>query len=247
MSDVIVVDGWSALGYLLVGERIVAVDPGVPRLARRMVAVVTEQLRRPASDIAWAVATHYHFDHISGVPELMRLTGCRAAMPAQVRAHFCIGEPLRYPPVRRAWHMLTSPRHTKNPMPRLNDVREAPRLGLPWGNRRDVFPVDRWLDEGDAVPDAPGWTVLATPGHTPDSLCFWHEASRALISGDTVLGSVRIGAKGNAYCWSRTKTKTSLQRLEKMPVRTLYPGHGCVIEGENILVGVPDRIENDLW
>jgi glyoxylase-like metal-dependent hydrolase (beta-lactamase superfamily II) len=45
--------------------------------------------------------------------------------------------------------------------------------------------VDRVLREGDEVA---GFTVLATPGHTPGHLAFWRESDRALILGDVLNG-----------------------------------------------------------
>lgn len=89
------------------------------------------------------------------------------------------------------------------------------------------------LTEGDVV-DVAGvrLDVLATPGHSADSLCFVLGEDAAVITGDTVLGRGTAvihhpdGALG-AYL-------DSLRRLdelvEELGVRLLLPGHGGVVQ-----------------
>ncbi|MCD2189912.1 MBL fold metallo-hydrolase [Actinomycetospora soli] len=67
--------------------------------------------------------------------------------------------------------------------------------------------------------------VLATPGHTTDSLCFVIDGDGSVLTGDTVLGRGTTvlgdhhGALGDYL--------TSLERLAGLPAgTTLLPGHG---------------------
>lgn len=87
--------------------------------------------------------------------------------------------------------------------------------------------VDRWLDGGKPV-EAAGLRlqVLETPGHTPGGLCFWHEESRSLFSGDTLFaGSVgRSDFEGSSHEQLISSIRRSLLPLAD-PV-SLYPGHG---------------------
>lgn len=74
--------------------------------------------------------------------------------------------------------------------------------------------------------------VIATPGHTSDSLCFHLPADRAVLTGDTVLGrgttvvSHPDGRLGDYL--------DSLRRLQAMTidgdVDTVLPGHGPVLD-----------------
>jgi glyoxylase-like metal-dependent hydrolase (beta-lactamase superfamily II) len=89
------------------------------------------------------------------------------------------------------------------------------------------------LAEGDVV--AAGdleLRVVATPGHTSDSLSFVVPSERAVLTGDTVLGRgttvvAHPDGKLGAYL-------DSLQRLrdlaEAQGLTTVWPGHGPVID-----------------
>ncbi|EDY51201.1 hydrolase [Streptomyces clavuligerus] len=74
--------------------------------------------------------------------------------------------------------------------------------------------------------------VVATPGHTSDSLSFHLPADRAVLTGDTVLGR---GTTMVAHPDGRLGDYLdSLRRLRSLTVddgvRTVLPGHGPVLE-----------------
>jgi glyoxylase-like metal-dependent hydrolase (beta-lactamase superfamily II) len=79
------------------------------------------------------------------------------------------------------------------------------------------------LGEGDVVAAAGVEVrVLATPGHTSDSLCF--TVGDAVLTGDTVLGR---GTTVVAHPDGRLADYLdSLRRLEDLGRRTVLPGHG---------------------
>ena len=67
-----------------------------------------------------------------------------------------------------------------------------------------------------------------TPGHTRDSLCYWDVSESNLFTGDLVLGtgtSVLDDAPGALGDYLG-----SLERLMKLGPKTIYPGHGPVVE-----------------
>lgn len=66
--------------------------------------------------------------------------------------------------------------------------------------------------------------VLATPGHSVDSLCYYIEEDGVLFTGDTVLGV------GTTVVGDIDSYRASLQRLLELPnLRILCPGHGPLI------------------
>lgn len=89
------------------------------------------------------------------------------------------------------------------------------------------------LGEGDVVAvDGLEIHVVATPGHTSDSLSFLLSAEGAVLTGDTVLGR---GTTVVAHPDGRLGAYLdSLDRLHALAaaheVRTIWPGHGPVID-----------------
>jgi glyoxylase-like metal-dependent hydrolase (beta-lactamase superfamily II) len=93
----------------------------------------------------------------------------------------------------------------------------------------DVVP-DRVIGEGDTIEGSEwGLDVLHTPGHAPNHLCFLLEEERVLFTGDTVLDGmysvVSPQRGGDMAVYLQT-----LERLRKLRVSRLCPGHGDVIE-----------------
>ena len=92
------------------------------------------------------------------------------------------------------------------------------------------FVVDRTIGEGDTIEGTEfGLEVLHTPGHAPNHLCFLLEEERVLFTGDTVLEgmwSVVSPARGGDMA---VYVKT-LERLKKLRLSRICPGHGDVIE-----------------
>ncbi len=98
------------------------------------------------------------------------------------------------------------------------------------GSKREPgLKVDRVIGEGDLVDGTEfGLEVLSTPGHAPDHLCFLLEEERLLFTGDTVLQgttSVIHPPKGDLAVYL-----TTLERLRKLRLSRIAPGHGDVIE-----------------
>jgi glyoxylase-like metal-dependent hydrolase (beta-lactamase superfamily II) len=66
-------------------------------------------------------------------------------------------------------------------------------------------------------------TALHTPGHSSDHLAFWLDGDRVVFTGDLVLGrgsSMVTYPEGDVAAYLR-----SLERLEALRPRTLFPGH----------------------
>lgn len=85
------------------------------------------------------------------------------------------------------------------------------------------------LRDGDTITLGPAsLTVWHTPGHSPDSVCFYvaaadsAEGAPLLISGDTLFVS-KCGRTSEPFIMELYE---SLQRLKTLPAETVvYPGH----------------------
>jgi hydroxyacylglutathione hydrolase len=83
-------------------------------------------------------------------------------------------------------------------------------------------------EEGDKIDigDEEYLEVIHTPGHSKGSICLYEPVSKSLFSGDTVFpggGFGRMDFEGS----EPDKMLGSIEKLTKLDVKTLYPGHGA--------------------
>lgn len=93
----------------------------------------------------------------------------------------------------------------------------------------------RVLADGDTV-SGDGWTLeaIATPGHTSNHLAFALRETRALFSGDHVMGwSTTIVSPPDG---DMAAYMASLEKLMTRDDRVYYPGHGDAVENPQRLV-----------
>jgi glyoxylase-like metal-dependent hydrolase (beta-lactamase superfamily II) len=78
-------------------------------------------------------------------------------------------------------------------------------------------------------------TVLHTPGHAPDHICFWDSSSRDLFVGDMLVlgGTVMIPAGRGG---DMTAYLASLDRLARLQPARALAGHGAIIDQPAALI-----------
>lgn len=89
-----------------------------------------------------------------------------------------------------------------------------------------------WLplrDGGEVAAGNERLRVLHTPGHARDHVCFWHEPTRTLFSGDMMTASTTIMVPPAARGGSLRAYLASLRRLAALEPAVAWPGHGAVI------------------
>jgi glyoxylase-like metal-dependent hydrolase (beta-lactamase superfamily II) len=91
---------------------------------------------------------------------------------------------------------------------------------VPWEPLEDLAEIEA----GDAV-----LRVIHTPGHAPDHVGFWHEASRVLLSGDLAMrgGTIWIPARLQGDLGAYL---ASLKRVIDLEPARLLPAHGSPID-----------------
>jgi glyoxylase-like metal-dependent hydrolase (beta-lactamase superfamily II) len=102
---------------------------------------------------------------------------------------------------------------------------------MPWPERDARWPAG-WqpLADGDIVEAGDTTlTVLHTPGHAPDHLCFWHESTRSVFSGDLALSGTTVWIPGNEHGDVAAYIR-SLERILALEPARLYPAHGPIVE-----------------
>lgn len=126
--------------------------------------------------------------------------------------------------------------------------RSAAFAKRPWPGEDDQYDVIwRPLADNEAI-DAGGEQLVAlhTPGHSPDHVAFWHQASRTVLTGDlVVLGSsvmIHTSRGGNLGQYL-----ASLARLQALEPARLLPAHGPPInDPQAVLAGyIAHRLERE--
>lgn len=90
--------------------------------------------------------------------------------------------------------------------------------------------VDFRLDDGDLIKSGDvKLRVIHAPGHTKGSICLYDEKNKILFSGDTVFaGSFgRVDFPGS----SSREMKQTLEKLSKLDIDKILPGHGAIVWG----------------
>jgi glyoxylase-like metal-dependent hydrolase (beta-lactamase superfamily II) len=119
------------------------------------------------------------------------------------------------------------PDHAAGVMAIAHEYPDARCFKSPWPEQDERYPVD-WLriDEGDSFAiGGERLVALHTPGHAPDHVAFWHQASRTAFTGDLVVqgSSVMIHASRGG---DLAQYLHSLERLVALAPSRLLPAHG---------------------
>jgi glyoxylase-like metal-dependent hydrolase (beta-lactamase superfamily II) len=91
---------------------------------------------------------------------------------------------------------------------------------------RDLPGVQRAVSDGQAAFGQ--LQALETPGHTRESLSYWDPNERVLFTGDLVVGAGTVVVDDQPG--ALTAYMASLERLLSLQPRTIYPGHGPLVE-----------------
>lgn len=101
---------------------------------------------------------------------------------------------------------------------------------LAFSTREKSVKVDRAIGEGDTIDGTEfRLEVMHTPGHAPNHLCFHLEEERMLFTGDTILGGM-YSVVSPSTGGDMAQYLATLERLRKLRLRSIAPGHGELIE-----------------
>jgi len=205
--------------YLIDGERVIVVDPGSELNVRLALAYLQDFLHRTPTDIDLIVLTHLHPDHTAGVELLRRI--CNAPIAASIAAQ----------------QLAREETQGKQALPGITHFAEQvlrQKTALAALHYLDLFPpnyadqmnmINIWLEDVAGVPYHPNWRVIASPGHTPDSICLYNPFSYEILCGDTVI-TLESGAPLLRRAANHRQLEETLRTLRSLDVYYLYPGHG---------------------
>jgi hydroxyacylglutathione hydrolase len=75
--------------------------------------------------------------------------------------------------------------------------------------------------------------IVHTPGHSPGSICFYAEDTKMLICGDLVFEQ-GVGRTDLPF-GNMEALKSSIETVSTLETELLLPGHGAILEGQNII------------
>ena len=192
--------------FLLLDRRVTLIDTGLRGSARRLLQAVRLAGRR-ADEIEQVIITHYHPDHIGGLPELQRILPAKAAIHA-IDAPAVTGaggppSPFNAGWRRAAWRKL------------------APRL-LPFEPVR----IDELLHDGDELPVLGGLRIVHTPGHTPGHVALYLPELALLIAGDAMeYRRGRLTGPAAAVTADMPEALRSIDTLSRLAIETIAFSH----------------------
>ncbi|WNY26255.1 MBL fold metallo-hydrolase [Methanolapillus ohkumae] len=151
------------------------------------------------SKIELVILTHAHFDHFGAVEAILQKSGAKLGI-------------------------------YETDAPALKS--DLLSCSLNFGFRTFPLEPDVLYQEGDKIRIGKGedgcdefLEVIFTPGHTSGCMCLYEKNSKSLFSGDTVFSEGGIG-RSDFKNSAPEKMSESIQKLAKLDVQCLYPGHG---------------------
>ena len=175
---------------------------------------ITQDLKRPTSDLKLVVVTHMHPDHAGAATKLRKLTGCKVAT-ANVPGCWYSGIDgflMRWTDLLLA-HWV------------------AKRLGKP--KKRLWYPVklnaDILLNDGDLLPEFEEWQALFTQGHTDRDLSLYHQPTKKIYVADLI-----VTVKGRYISpfpvFYPNRYKTSVARVKSLLPSSIMLAHGGEVQ-----------------
>jgi len=177
--------------------------------------------------------THVHTDHCGMSGTIQEKSKARihlSEVANQVHAHFQEGEYLiAQARIFYARHGMSA-RDVEAIVEEIEDMRgRIPRLE-----------VHSFLRENEIRRHGNrSFEVIFTPGHAAGHVCFFFRDEGLMLAGDHILPYIAPSLSPNIYDEIFQPLKSYLESLtviEKLPITTLYPGHG------NALTGIEERI-----
>ncbi|MCK6563475.1 MAG: MBL fold metallo-hydrolase [Dehalococcoidia bacterium] len=191
--------------YLIVDDEITLIDTGNPGSGIRVLKALQEIGRSP-EDIKHIVITHYHIDHVGGLPELQKHVNARTGVHLAEAPHVESDEPLPNPFIH----------------PLLARICEPYLLRQDPGSAR----VDVHLNDGDELPALGGMRIVHAPGHTAGSISIHFPNRGLLLVGDAMQFKFgRLMLPSRLFTQDMAAAAASVRKLATLDFDTLCFSH----------------------
>jgi glyoxylase-like metal-dependent hydrolase (beta-lactamase superfamily II) len=195
--------------YLITeGDGLTLIDTSLS-LATGSILKQIRKLGYKSESVRRILITHAHPDHIGALPALVQATGAEVWSSRLDR-----------PVIEGAIPMM---------LPSAQELRGVDRLIA--NSSPSLFPyvpVARMLRDGEVLDEVfGGLQAIATPGHTPGHLSFWHPERGILIAGDVMIHvPTRLILPPAAFTYNMAENIRSIGRVARLEPRIACFGHG---------------------
>ena len=185
---------WDATSYLIPGKEPTLIDCGsllgYPALKRDLAAFGYQP-----KDIRRVIATHGHWDHLSGMAPLREESDARLYIHAADRAGVETGD---------------------------RDLTAAFLYDQPFG---PVAADGALEDGEDLEVNGFRFTVYHTPGHSPGSVCLWtqHHELKLIVAGDTLWGGYHPRIRSDLDDWGRSLDRLLELEFDVVTIGHVHP------------------------
>jgi hydroxyacylglutathione hydrolase len=108
-----------------------------------------------------------------------------------------------------------------------------------------VFTEDYVLEGTVLANDVAEFEMIASPGHSPDCICFYNRRDKVLICGDVLfeMNTGRVDLPGG----NAEDLKKSIEALSQLDVEHLLPGHMDIVSGAGKVTANFDFIKQNVF
>ena len=196
--------------YLLADESLILVDTGMPGDEEIILSAV-QKIGWSPDKLKYIFITHAHLDHVGSLAALKAVTGARVVASQIERDHI------------EGRRMLCS-------MKREGAGGKVFRVIL--------FILENFLQKytpaqvdmpcrASAGPESiEGINIIATPGHSPGSLSYFHKGKKLLFTGDALSSAPYLRLPPRAGCSSYAQALGSVKALAEFDFEVCLFGHG---------------------
>jgi glyoxylase-like metal-dependent hydrolase (beta-lactamase superfamily II) len=193
-----------------------------------------EEIGVSLSSVERILITHGHIDHYGQAKRLSSLSGARIYI-----------HPIEYGRIRSILHSFGFLKSIllRNGVPQ-DVVTQTIYFMESAQNMADPLDEAFFIGDGDSIPfDSMTWKTVHCPGHSPGLLCFHWPEKKILFTGDHLLKEITpnpvltVPEGGPPFRYPSLKDYlTSLEKIEKMDLSLLLPGHGEEITDAKALI-----------
>ena len=201
--------------YLLAGTDLTLIDTGMPDDADKIKAAIIAIGLKPEK-IGHILITHGHLDHTGSLAEIKKISNAKVIAGVKDSSYI--------QGLHKTWTM------------RREGFGGKIFKTILFFMETFVFnyqpaQVDMPCQGGETIDCFGGIQVIATPGHSPGSLSFYHKDKKLLFVGDALSGAAGFHLPQRFGCSSYQEALRSVKTLSELDFDTCLPGHGAPVLG----------------